>query len=748
MAKQKYSNKSASLFDIRLKNMDHDVIVLKGSEHNAASAFVSGKIVFSVSEPITVKRITLKLYGTLRLKWPEVPKPPPNRPVKFEKKVYEYTWDSNEFSKYLNNMYSNSSSGGSANVSGDKSSTTNIPKLGNPLSMSKAHSLKGSTTSLKNLGMSLRSMSSTSLSHLSNGASHVVPNSSAPGSAGKGTHILVQGNYEIPFQAILPGDMPESVEGLPGANVVYKFEAQIERGKFHNTMITKKRTRVVRTMTTDAAELSETMAVDNTWPKKVEYSLSIPSKAIAIGAGTPVTMMLVPLLKGLQLGEIKMTLVEMYSFVSYIPPPHTSERVVCEKVISAPTANDSNFQMDRWEITTFLKVPPNLSKCTQDCDIQTHLKVRHKLKFVIGLKNPDGHTSELRASLPVQLFISPFVGIRARTEDDEGDELNEGPHEEESIFDSNPNAVSQTSLNQLDAESTVDTGALRSNPHSASSFTGLVAPPIYEQHVYDRLWTDVSPMDSPLSSGTQTPRSLYNRPGTGDMSQFSMSAIDTAKLSENLRQLSIQRQLQEGSEGSRATTPGRATFNLDGDQAEGGDYFSRGRPILNHSGSSGQVSQGSQYGNIGGLLSPGGFSPEHLSRTNSESNINQSTLSQVPSYNEAMKSNVEDTLSPKYMPPLPGSSIDLAEVNRRFEENTSRNQGTSSPNYMSSSRNRSFLSRASPHHSRGASRNSSNDSSPSTSRNVSFSNLAALSGDSVGRAPSRRSSRATFSMAP
>ncbi|KAM9929181.1 hypothetical protein OXX59_001353 [Metschnikowia pulcherrima] len=742
MPKQNHTSKSTSLFEIRLKNMDHDVIMLKGSEHNAASAFISGKIVLSVTEPITVKKISLKLYGTLRLRWPDVPRPPANRPSKFEKKVYEYSWDSNEFSKYLSNMYVNTSSGAGGSAPQDKGQSTNTSKVSTPLHLSKAHSLKGSTTSLKNLGMSLRSMSSTSLSHLSNAPAHVSSAASSASGSGKGHHILVQGNYEIPFHAILPGDMPESVEGLPGANVVYKLEAQIERGKLHNTLITKKHTRVVRTMTTDAAELSETMAVDNTWPKKVEYSLSVPSKALAIGSGTPVSMMLVPLLKGLQLGEIRMTLVEMYSFVSYIPPPYTSERVVCEKVIPAPKEDDDNYQMDKWEITSFLRIPPNLSKCTQDCDIQTHLKVRHKLKFVIGLKNPDGHTSELRASLPVQLFISPFVGIRARNEDDD-DEVTSGVTEEEDLFNFDPNAVSQTSLDQLNSDATVDSGALRSNPHSASSFTGLVAPPVYEKHVYDQLWTDVSPMESPSASGVQTPRSLYSRPAAGDMSQFSMSAIDTAKLSENLRQLSIQRQLQEGQEGSRASTPGRATFNLDGD-SESSDYFSRGRPNLSHTGSSGQVGQ---TGTAGALLSPAGFSPVHLSRANSETNLNQSTLSKVPSYNEAMKSAVEDTLSPKYMPPLPGSSIDLAEVNRRFEENTARGQGAASPNHMAHSRNKSFLSRASSF-SRGASRTSSNDSSPSNSRNVSLNNLNALAGDNTGRAPSKRSTKATFSMAP
>lgn len=94
----------------------------------------------------------------------------------------------------------------------------------------------------------------------------------------------------------------------------------------------------------------------------------------------------------------------------------------------------------------------------------------------------------------------------------------------------------------------------------------------------------------------------------------------------------------------------RAVFNLDGEQSDGRDYFSRGRPVLNHSGSSSQVSQ---YINLGGFLSLGGFSPEYWTCANSERKLNQNTLFKVTSYTEAMKSTLEETLSPNY-PPLPG----------------------------------------------------------------------------------------------
>lgn len=743
MAKAKSSYKLTSLFDIRLKNLEHDVLVLKGPEDYAASTFMNGNILLSVSEPITVKKISLRLYGTIRLKYGDINpiKGGVTKPSRFEKKIFEHQWDSNEIAKYMNNMYENAG-GINSNNYNDGS------KLPTMLAMSKTNSLKGSTASLKNLGLSLRSKSSTSLSHLHSlpgSSSNLVALGSSSNLSSKGGHVLVLGNYEFPFSAILPGDMPESVEGLPGASVTYKLEATIDRGKFHNSMVTKRHIRVVRTLTTDAVELSETVAVDNTWPQKVEYSLSVPSKAIAIGSGVPISFMLVPLLKGLRLGEIKISLVELYSYVGYLPPPFTSERIVVERTMPKPHEDDPDYQIDRWEVTSFLRIPPSLSKCTQDCDIQSHIKVRHKLKFVIGLINPDGHTSELRASLPVQLFISPFVSIRAKPDDEYTDTASLDQHpehnqdDEEVLFQTDPHNVSGTDLSHLADQNDGGDDDWNSNNQSYSSFTGLVAPPVYEQHVYDQLWSDVTPIDSPSPSGTATPRSIYNRP---DVLQFSMSSIDAAKLTENLRQLSIQRQLQENLEGSRNSSAAsvlrdRAVFNLNGDDGDG-DYFSKARPILNrtHTNLTPGGASNAYIPGTPGVMSP----PLHLSRVGSENDT--VAMSKVPSYNEAMKSNVDDTLSPKYMPPQPGSGINIDEVNKRFEENASRSPGQSSvPCSLSNSRNRLFLSRGSSSFNlknMSMSRSSSNNSSPSNSTNVSGINLSSLSGENLNRTPSRR----------
>lgn len=601
------TSKQTSLFDIRLKN-EHDVLVLKGSPGDAASALLSGKIALSVHEPMTIKSLSLRLYATLRLNWNDnAAQRNSHKNVRHERKIFEHVWDNMEINKYLSNMYENQTSGGSTIPSRTTSSTS-----------LKNHFRSRSSQNLSALGGSLGGGSqrasplgsSTNLSLMG----HVMSPSS------NSSHTLVSGNYEFPFSSILPGDMPESVEGLPGGAVFYKLEALIDRGKFHSNMVTKKHIRVIRTLTTDAVELSETVAVDNTWPKKVEYSLNVPSKAIAIGSGTTISLMLVPLLKGLRLGETKIILSEYYSYMGYVPPVHNGEREIVTKVVPKPADDDANFQMDKWEVETFLRVPPSLSECTQDCDILNNVKVRHKIKFSIGLINPDGHVSELRASLPVQLFISPFVTVRTNDEEStvEGGSGGGGGDGSAAVAGDESNLLfnsqDQTLDPHLDPHLDLHLHPAEAASDSLVSFSGLIAPPLYEQHIYDRLWLDVSPLESPLGSGTATPGTYDTDAAADEMSQLSMAPIDSVQLNENLRLLSLQRQQEDDPD----------------------DYFNSRRA----------------HGPNPALNSPGIASPAaHLSRAPSESLLK--TSSQVPSYNHAIRSpDVErQTLSPAYEPP-------------------------------------------------------------------------------------------------
>ncbi|SCU90956.1 LAME_0E10638g1_1 [Lachancea meyersii CBS 8951] len=608
------NSKAPALFEIRINSTEHDVIVVKGAPHDASSVLVAGTVVLSVSEPMQIKKLTLRMYGMLRLNLTTTyrgPKGPTERSFKYDKRFFEHVWDNINIEDYFHNLYDNY--GSQRSIASKSGSFSNLHSL---------HNRAKSTTSLKSL----------------------------TSGSGSNSHLLVKGNYEFPFSAVLPGTLTESVEGLPNASVIYKIQATIERSKFATDLISKRHLRVIRTLTPDAVELSETMSVDNTWPKKVDYSISVPGKAIAIGSSTNIHILMVPLLKGLKLGPVKIQLVEYSSFCAPYGAGNNQERIVSKLKLSDPL-NHSNIDadgddarmpefQDKWELEASFKIPPSLSKCTQDCSILSNIKVRHKLKFVISLINPDGHVSELRASLPVQLFISPFVALGVKCTDSLDSSANisanstdaEGGEDDDDMIFSN--SMSELNLAGLGAD------------QNQNSFTNLasaiLAPPNYESHIYDRLWSGISVENTPTNSGRQSP--VMATEGS-----FLSSPSEMSALQQGLQKLHVEQEgspvpensaRNETSQGSLPTTPEPSSQLDSGSRAAAQtDYFSAHTP---------RHVQSMLAMNVSGLKSPAPMSSpglDHISRANSfgpfgpsvKSDWRLNTLSRVPSYENAMR---------------------------------------------------------------------------------------------------------------
>jgi hypothetical protein len=77
--------------------------------------------------------------------------------------------------------------------------------------------------------------------------------------AGKGkTEVLPADNYEFPFDIILPGSLPESIEGLSDSWITYRFKAEIGR-KYAKDVIARKPLRIIRTLDPSALELAHAM---------------------------------------------------------------------------------------------------------------------------------------------------------------------------------------------------------------------------------------------------------------------------------------------------------------------------------------------------------------------------------------------------------------------------------------------------------------------------------------------------------
>lgn len=76
---------------------------------------------------------------------------------------------------------------------------------------------------------------------------------------GKGkTEIIKAGNYEFPFDIVLPGSLPESAEGLSETWITYRFKAEIGR-KYAKDVIVRKPLRIIRTLDAGALELAHAM---------------------------------------------------------------------------------------------------------------------------------------------------------------------------------------------------------------------------------------------------------------------------------------------------------------------------------------------------------------------------------------------------------------------------------------------------------------------------------------------------------
>ena len=83
---------------------------------------------------------------------------------------------------------------------------------------------------------------------------------------GKGkTETLPPNNYEWPFSCILEGALPESVEGMKDAWIIYRLKAEISR-KRGRDIVVRKPLRIVRTLDANALELAHAMVPNSRHP--------------------------------------------------------------------------------------------------------------------------------------------------------------------------------------------------------------------------------------------------------------------------------------------------------------------------------------------------------------------------------------------------------------------------------------------------------------------------------------------------
>lgn len=142
--------------------------------------------------------------------------------------------------------------------------------------------------------------------------------------------------------------------------------------------------------------------MENVWPDKIQYAISVPNKGVIFGTPITVDFTLVPLLKGLKIGRISTELLEVQEITPNVNGgprygQYKSTRVVAQDEWQIPAdaeAEDIDGQ-EGWMFQRAIAIPKSLGQCVQTVDA-FGLRVRHRLRFNIQLHNPDEHTSEVR----------------------------------------------------------------------------------------------------------------------------------------------------------------------------------------------------------------------------------------------------------------------------------------------------------------------------------------------------------------
>ncbi|OBA22409.1 hypothetical protein METBIDRAFT_11247 [Metschnikowia bicuspidata var. bicuspidata NRRL YB-4993] len=229
------------------------------------------------------------------------------------------------------------------------------------------------------------------------------------GAWGRGhSFLLPNGNYTLPFSFFLPANTPESVESLAAGKIRYKLECVVERGRFDRPFKKATHVRIVRTLHPRNVNRYDSIDYANTWPGKIDFKVSAPHKGIALGSLVPIKLIIVPLTKGLSFKSMYAEIVQT-SYVSGISGRSPlAEEVLARRKVLCP---NPDIGQDHWQVQGMYQLPCSLSEITQTCSIKSSLvSVRHRLRVGIHMRNLDGHVSELRAFLPVVIYMSPTHG--------------------------------------------------------------------------------------------------------------------------------------------------------------------------------------------------------------------------------------------------------------------------------------------------------------------------------------------------
>ncbi|KAJ3504682.1 hypothetical protein NLJ89_g7811 [Agrocybe chaxingu] len=128
----------------------------------------------------------------------------------------------------------------------------------------------------------------------------------------KHTRTLKAGRHLFPFSLDISGTLPSSIftTALGGSSISYRLRAIAVRPGLAYNLQHVVPVYVVRSFTPEALEYQQTLEIENTWPDKLMYAVTLPHKAWAAGDTIVAILKFSPLVKGVAIQSIVSNLCE------------------------------------------------------------------------------------------------------------------------------------------------------------------------------------------------------------------------------------------------------------------------------------------------------------------------------------------------------------------------------------------------------------------------------------------------------
>ncbi|KAK7542629.1 uncharacterized protein J3D65DRAFT_222805 [Phyllosticta citribraziliensis] len=300
------------------------------------------------------------------------------------------------------------------------------------------------------------------------------------------------GTYQWPFSFLLDANaLPETIERLPASYVKYNVSATAYTGILSKDQHCKEHIRVIKTPPLPGPDLNflPQQIHQDVWAEKLSYTISLHNPYTYIGSAIPIDFRLTPLQRGLQIGKIRLELVEEVLLMTFkngerwhshsarrsvLKTTTNAEPNVVEKRRSAAVREIGDEHVQSTDEDTAdeeacstnapvvledealsfrveLPVPSTPFITVQDIDSE-RIKSRHLLYITVELINADKHSSEMTMKFRPKLFLPPPSVTHASS--------------------SSPSLL------------------------CGSDLWDQITPPSYGQHVFDCLWSD-SLIDEP-----------------------------------------------------------------------------------------------------------------------------------------------------------------------------------------------------------------------------------------------------------